>query len=231
VHEEPDPAPVERERDDRVAVGTGAIGPVRGAGAPEAPEAEDAALSVHGDDASGEGGTLVAPGHSGDRSRVTPLCVIAAMPENALRGAGAEADRDTKSTRSALPVPLGGPPPPAAGIPTQERRASWGPRVSSGRATVDHNAATALRDALKALRRAEKLLEDMDRAAGQAVPVLRALDKFAGEHAAAALDLRMARIRIEVMLPAAEDPDKTPVDRVRRPSEQFTAVKPPEKKP
>ncbi len=93
--------------------------------------------------------------------------------------------------------------------------------------TVERETVTALRDAIKALRRAEKLLEDINRPAlAQAAPAFRAMEKLAAEHSSVALDLRIARMRIEVILPSDYDPEKTPVEPVRRLSQQMAARKP-----
>ena len=92
---------------------------------------------------------------------------------------------------------------------------------------------TALRDALDAVKRTEKLLEKLDRPAlvkllGVLGPLLRAVDSFAKEHAAVVLDLRMARLRIQAILgPEARegyDPDKTPIEPLVRRSQSSTQI-------
>jgi hypothetical protein len=98
---------------------------------------------------------------------------------------------------------------------------------------VDEESKAALRDALEALKRAEKLLELIDRPSlARLPPIVRAVEEFAERHAAVSLDLRIARLRIQAMLPEEqpprEDPDKTPVEGARRLSEQLAAVRPPE---
>lgn len=95
---------------------------------------------------------------------------------------------------------------------------------------MDPDTLVAIRDALKAIQRAEKLLEDYRPALREIAPIVATLGQLAQDHSRVALDLRIMRIRVQALLPSDaehEDPEKTPVDRGRRVSAQLAAVKPP----
>ena len=80
---------------------------------------------------------------------------------------------------------------------------------------MDKDALQALKDATDALRRAEVLLNGVDRPALVSLQkALRAVDQLAQDHSQATLDLRIARLRIQALL-GLDDPDKTPVDHHR----------------
>lgn len=101
-----------------------------------------------------------------------------------------------------------------------------------------------LRDALRAVQRAERLLEDYRPTLAQLIPAMRQLAPLAStigqvtqDHSRVALDLRIMRLRLQAQLPEEEipaDPDKTPVDGGRLLSQQLAAVRdqpgPPEPK-
>jgi hypothetical protein len=94
-----------------------------------------------------------------------------------------------------------------------------------------------VRDALKAVERAEKLLEgyrpalsQIAPALSQVAPLIATIGHLSQEHTRVALDLRIMRLRLQSVLPPApppEDPDQTPVEGARRLSEQLAAVRVP----
>jgi hypothetical protein len=88
---------------------------------------------------------------------------------------------------------------------------------------------SAIRDAIEALHAAEKLIESFDR-----TELLERADSLHQFEIAfrdsierlpqVRLDLRMARIKLQSHLPS--DPDRTPVERIRAPSQTFAKVDP-----